>query len=67
MRLGTANTYDNTLANLTSRQAGLADLQDKLSAGKKVVRPSDDPTGAAQAERAMTRLTRVDEIGRAHV
>ena len=65
MRLGTANTYDNTLANLTSRQAGLADLQDKLSAGKKVVRPSDDPTGAAQAERAMTRLTRVDVEQRA--
>ncbi|KRH98842.1 flagellar hook-associated protein FlgL [Curvibacter sp. PAE-UM] len=60
MRLATANTYDNTLANITNRQAGLADLQEKLSAGKKVVRPSDDPTGAAQAERALTRSTRVD-------
>ncbi|MDP3577780.1 flagellar hook-associated protein FlgL [Methyloversatilis sp.] len=65
MRLGTANTYDLARSNLTSRQAGLADLQDKLSAGKKVVRPSDDPTGAAQAERAMTRLTRVDVEQRA--
>lgn len=65
MRLGTANTYDNTLANLTSRQAGLADLQDKLSAGKKVVRPSDDPTGAAQAERSRTRQARVDVEQRA--
>ncbi len=60
MRLATANTYDNTLANITNRQAGLADLQEKLSAGKKVVRPSDDPTGAAQAERALTRSSRVD-------
>ena len=60
MRLATANTYDNTLANMTNRQAGLADLQEKLSAGKKVVRPSDDPTGAAQAERALTRSSRVD-------
>ena len=57
MRLATANTYDNTLANMTNRQAG---LQEKLSAGKKVVRPSDDPTGAAQAERALTRSSRVD-------
>jgi flagellar hook-associated protein 3 FlgL len=65
MRLGTANTYDNTLANLTSRQAGLSDLQEKLSAGKKVIRASDDPTGAAQAERAMTRLARVDVEQRA--
>jgi flagellar hook-associated protein 3 FlgL len=60
MRLATANTYDNTLANMTNRQASLAELQEKLSAGKKVVRPSDDPTGAAQAERAMTRSARVD-------
>lgn len=65
MRLGTANTYDNTLANLTSRQAGLADLQEKLSAGKKVIRASDDPTGAAQAERALTRTGRVDTEQRA--
>jgi len=60
MRLATANTYDNTLANITNRQAGLAELQEKLSAGKRVVRASDDPTGAAQAERAMTRSSRVD-------
>jgi len=65
MRLGTANTYDNTLANLTNRQAGLADMQEKLSAGKRVVRPSDDPTGAAQAERALTRTSRVETEQRA--
>jgi flagellar hook-associated protein 3 FlgL len=65
MRLGTANAYDNTLANLTNRQASLSDLQEKLSAGKKVVRASDDPTGAAQAERAMTRSARVDVEQRA--
>jgi flagellar hook-associated protein 3 FlgL len=65
MRLGTANTYDNTLANLTARQTSLADLQEKLSAGKRVVRASDDPTGAAQAERAMTRSARVDTEQRA--
>lgn len=65
MRLGTANTYDNTLANLTGRQTDLANLQEKLSAGKKVVRPSDDPTGAAQAERALTRTSRVDTEQRA--
>ena len=65
MRLGTANAYDNTMANLTSRQAGLADIQEKLSAGKKVLRPSDDPTGAVQAERALTRTARVETEQRA--
>ena len=60
MRLGTANSYDRTLLNLTTRQADLADMQEKLSAGKRVLRASDDPTGAAQAERSQTRLTRVE-------
>ena len=58
-RLGSANTYDNTLRNLNGRQTALSNLQENLTSGKKVVRPSDDPTGAAQAERAQTRLARV--------
>ncbi|EGI75417.1 flagellar hook-associated protein FlgL [Hylemonella gracilis] len=60
MRLGTANSYDRTLSILTQRQVELSQQQEKLAAGKKVLRGSDDPTGAAQAERAMTRSTRVD-------
>jgi flagellar hook-associated protein 3 FlgL len=58
-RLGSANSYDNTLANLTTRQNNLANLQESLSSGKKITSPSDDPTGAAQAERAMNRLARI--------
>jgi flagellar hook-associated protein 3 FlgL len=45
--------------NITARQAALANLQENLSSGKKIVRPSDDPTGASQAERALTRLSRI--------
>lgn len=59
MRLGTANTYDNALQNLFTRQAELATQQEKLTSGKNINRTSDDPTGAAQAERALTRITRV--------
>ena len=58
-RLGSANSYDNTLANLTTRQNNLANLQESLSSGKKITSPSDDPTGAAQAERALNRLSRI--------
>lgn len=65
MRMGSANLFDNTLATLSSRQVGLADLQEKLSAGKKVLHASDDPAGAAQAERALTRSTRVQTEQRA--
>ncbi len=64
-RLSTANAYENSLNRLTSRQAALAELQEKLTAGKKVLRPSDDPTGAAQAERAMTRISRIETEQRA--
>lgn len=58
-RLGSANTYDNALRNLSMRQSALSNLQENLTSGKKVVRASDDPTGAAQAERAMTRINRI--------
>jgi flagellar hook-associated protein 3 FlgL len=58
-RLGFSNTYDNALRNLQTRQTSLSNLQENLTSGKKVVRASDDPTGAAQAERARNRLQRV--------
>jgi flagellar hook-associated protein 3 FlgL len=58
-RLGSANAYDNTVANLTTRQDNLSNLQQVLSSGKKINTPSDDPTGAAQAERALNRLSRI--------
>lgn len=57
-RIGTANMYDNTVRNLTSRQSNLVELMEKTTAGKRVLRASDDPVAAAQAERAQTRLTR---------
>ena len=59
MRLGSANTYDNALQNIYTRQTELSTQQEKLTSGKNINRVSDDPTGAAQAERAMTRVTRV--------
>ena len=58
-RLGSANTYDNAVRNISSRQSALSSLQENLTSGKRVVRASDDPTGAAQAERALTRLSRI--------
>jgi flagellar hook-associated protein 3 FlgL len=60
MRIATAHGYDTTMDNLNERQAGLADLQEKLSAGKRVLRASDDPTAMAQAERAMNRIKRIE-------
>ena len=64
-RLGTANMYDNALRNLGARQTGLSDLQENLTSGKRVVRASDDPVSAAQAERALNRLSRIQTEQRA--
>ena len=64
MRLGSANTYDRALQNLYSRQTELSNQQEKLTSGKNVNRPSDAPTGAAQAERALTRLARISSDNR---
>ena len=58
-RLATANTYDNALRNITQRQSALSGLQENLTSGKRVVRASDDPSSAAQAERALTRMSRI--------
>lgn len=65
VRLGSANTYDNALRNLSVRQSTLANLQENLTSGKKIVRASDDPTGAAQAERSLTRMSRIQADQRA--
>lgn len=64
-RLGTANMYDNALRNLGARQTNLSNLQENLSSGKRVVRASDDPVSAAQAERAINRLARIQTEQRA--
>jgi flagellar hook-associated protein 3 FlgL len=58
-RTGTANAYDAALRQLTTRQNSLSALQENLTSGKRVVRASDDPTAAAQAERARTRIDRI--------
>ncbi len=58
-RLGTANTYDNSVRNIIQRQSQLSALQVNLTSGKRVVHASDDPTAAVQAERAETRLARI--------
>lgn len=64
-RLGSANTYDNARANLMTRQTSLVSLQEKMTAGKRVNTPSDDPTAAAQAERALNRIERIKTDQRA--
>ena len=64
-RMGTANTYDNARQNLNVRQNILSGLLENLTSGKRVIRASDDPVAAAQAERALTRINRIQTEQRA--
>ena len=64
-RLSSSNAYDNALRNLQNRQTSLSNLQENLTSGKKITSASDDPTGAAQAERAMNRIARISTDQRA--
>ncbi|MBL8349453.1 MAG: flagellar hook-associated protein FlgL [Burkholderiaceae bacterium] len=52
MRVSTANRYETAVDNLQRRQRDMAEAQTAMTNGKRINRPSDDPTGAARAERA---------------
>jgi flagellar hook-associated protein 3 FlgL len=65
MRIASSTAFESSLANLQKRQQSLSGLQEQLTAGKRVLRPSDDPAAAAQAERARAALARNDGQQRA--
>ena len=65
MRIATANAYDAGIDSLVRRQGELADLQDKMTSGKRVAKASDDPAAAARAERALASISRTETSQRA--
>ena len=65
MRISTANAFDNGVDNLSRRQAEMTSLQDQLTTGKRIAKASDDPAGAARAERARASIGRAETSQRA--
>jgi flagellar hook-associated protein 3 FlgL len=51
MRISTGQLYDRSIQSVLDNQADLSDIQQQLSSGKKLLRPSDDPLGAVQVIR----------------
>ena len=51
-RVSTANRYEAAVDSLQRRQRDMAEAQTAMTNGKRINKPSDDPTGAARAERA---------------
>ena len=52
MRIATAHRYEAAVDSLQRRQRDMAEANTQMTNGKRINRPSDDPTGAARAERA---------------
>ena len=59
MRVSTANRYDAAVQSLQLRQADMTTSQTQMTSGKRINRPSDDPVGAASAERAYIAQQRI--------
>ena len=60
MRVATANSYENTIGNLSKRQTELVDQQNRISTGKRVLKASDDPVSAVLSEAVQNRYARVE-------
>ena len=65
MRISTANAYDAGIDSLVRRQGELAEMQDKMTSGKRVAKASDDPAAATRAERALASISRTETSQRA--
>ncbi len=60
MRIATSNAYESSVGQLQRRQAALHEAQERLTAGKRVMKASDDPAAAATAERALAAEKRTE-------
>jgi flagellar hook-associated protein 3 FlgL len=60
MRISSSYMFDKSVTNLQARQQKLASTQEQLTSGKRVNYASDDPTGAARAERALATIARTE-------
>ena len=65
MRLSTSNMFEASISTLQRRQEQMQEAQERLTSGKRIQRASDDPTGAARAERARNTLGQVEASQRA--
>ena len=61
MRISTAQLYDRSVQSILENQGDLSDIQRQLSSGKKLLRPSDDPVGAAQVIRLTEEIDLINQ------
>lgn len=65
LRITTAQSFDTGIERLQQRQRELAQTQEQMTSGKRVLKASDDPMAAARAERALASFARSEADQRA--
>ncbi|MEP2652645.1 MAG: flagellar hook-associated protein FlgL, partial [Paraglaciecola sp.] len=61
MRISTAQLYDRSIQAVLDNQLDLSNVQQQLSSGKKILRPSDDPVGATQVIRLTEEIDLINQ------
>ncbi|MBN7818844.1 flagellar hook-associated protein FlgL [Bowmanella yangjiangensis] len=64
MRISTSQLFDRGINNILNGQGELSDTQQRLSSGKKLLRPSDDPVGASKVIRLTEELDQITQFQR---
>jgi flagellar hook-associated protein 3 FlgL len=64
MRIASNNRFDTVISTLQKRQSELVETQEQMTSGKRVNKPSDDPTAAARAERSLMLEKRSEAVQR---
>jgi flagellar hook-associated protein 3 FlgL len=63
-RVSNTSRFESAVATLQRRQAEMSQAQLQMTSGKRVNKPSDDPTAAARAERAFIAQQRIESAQR---
>ena len=61
MRISTGQLYERSIQSVLDNQRDLSDIQQQLASGKKLLRPSDDPVGAAQVIRLTEEIELINQ------
>lgn len=64
MRISNNQIFDRAINGVLDNQIGLSETQQKLSSGKKILTPSDDPVGAANVVRLTEELDQIEQYKR---
>lgn len=64
MRISTAWVFRQGLDAIVSQEASLATLQQQIASGRRILRPSDDPIGAARVADLRRSLQEVEQFQR---